>query len=89
MNINNVWSQQDGVACHIANVTIDLLPRTKCRSQLAAKKLLFDTNGLFSVESRQKSIMPPKPETIEHLKVNIHDAIAEIRSKTLEEVHEN
>ena len=97
IDVDNVWFQQDGATCHTSHATIDLLRKT-------FDGRLISRNGdvnwpprscdLTQLDYFLWSAVTDKcyvhhPETIDHLKVNIRDAINEIRPQTLKKVHEN
>lgn len=97
IDVNDVWFQQDGATCHTSHATIDLLRQT-------FDDRLISRNGDVNWPARSCDLTPmdyflwgavkdkcyaDKPETIENLKANIRDAIAEIRPHTLEKVLEN
>lgn len=97
IDVNDVWFQQDGATCHTSHATIDLLRQT-------FDGRLISRNGDVNWPPRSCDLTPldyflwgavkdkcyaDKPETIEHLKANIRDAIAEIQPHTLAKVLEN
>ena len=43
---------------------------------------------LFDTDQKKKNSVADKPETIEHLKANITNAIAEVRPQSIEKVNE-
>ena len=83
-DIANIWFQQDGATCHIAEATVEVLRavwrvhfqlQSWCR--LATSKLRFDTVGLIFVGCRRD-----KPKTIDALNDIIRKAIGEIQLHT-------
>ena len=56
---------------------------------ILAKKIIFSGEAHEAAILFSEKCYSKKSHTIEHLKFNIHDAIAKIRPHTLEKVHEN
>ena len=76
---------------YTSHTTIDLWRQifdVSFAEMVSARKLRFDTIGLFSME-RRWNVDAYKTETPRHLQVNIYDAIAKIRPHTPEKMHEN
>ena len=96
-DVDNVWFQQDGATCHTSCATIDLLRETFVGR-------LISRDGDVNWPPRSCDLTPldyflwgavkdkcyvHHPETIDHFKANIRDAIDEIRPQTLGKVLEN
>jgi hypothetical protein len=97
INLADMWFQQDGATCHTAHATIDLLKET-------FDERLISRNGPINWPPRSCDLTPldyflwgyvkslvyaDKPETIEHLEINIRRVIGEIRPQMLRKVCEN
>ncbi|GFX44215.1 uncharacterized protein TNCV_4120111 [Trichonephila clavipes] len=91
---NELWFQQDGTTCHTARATIDLL-------KASFGDRLISRFGPVNWPPRSCNLTPldyflwgyvkslvyaDKPQTLDHLEVNIH---ADIRRQMLEKVIEN
>ncbi|GFW08790.1 DUF4817 domain-containing protein [Trichonephila clavipes] len=94
---NELWFRQDGVTCHTARATIDLLKDT-------FGDRLISRFGLVNWPPRSCDLTPldyfmwgyakslvyaDKPQTLDHLEDNIRRVIADIRPQMLEKVIEN
>ncbi|GFV73872.1 transposable element Tc3 transposase [Trichonephila clavipes] len=94
---NELWSQQDGVTCHTARSTIDLLKDT-------FGDRLISRFGPVNWRPRSCDLTPldyflwgyvkswvytDKPQKLDHLEDNICRVIADIRPQMLEKVIEN
>ncbi|GFV86122.1 transposase [Trichonephila clavipes] len=92
-DVQELWFQQDGAACHTARATIDLL-----------KDTFGDRFGPVNWPPRSCDLTPldyflwgyvksfvyaGKPQTLDHLEDNIRRVIADIRPQMLEKVIEN
>ena len=95
--MSNVYFQQDSATCDTSQATIDLLRKIY-------EGPLISRNGDVNWPPRSRGLTPvdhylwdaikemcysEKPESIQHLKVNIRDANGEIRLHALEKVYEN
>ncbi|GFV60541.1 uncharacterized protein TNCV_3471761 [Trichonephila clavipes] len=96
-DVQELWFQQDGATCHIARATIDFLKDT-----FGARLILrfgpvnwpprpCDLTLLeYFLWGYVKSLVyADRPQTLDHLKDNIHRVIADIRPQMLEKVIEN
>ncbi|GFW01464.1 DUF4817 domain-containing protein [Trichonephila clavipes] len=96
-DIQELWFQQDGAACHTARATIDLLKDT-------FGDRLISRFGPVNWPPRSCDLTPldyflwgyvkslvyaDKPQTLDHLEDNIRRVIADIRPQMLEKVIEN
>ncbi|GFW62286.1 transposable element Tc3 transposase [Trichonephila clavipes] len=96
-DVQELWFQQDGAACHAARATIDLLKDT-------FDDRLISRFGLVNWPPRSCDLTPldyflwgyvkslvyaDKPQTLDHLEDNIRRVIADIRPQMLEKVIEN
>ena len=95
--IGNIWFQQDGATCHIAEATLDVL-RTVFENRFIRRR----TNVVWP--PRSCDLIPldyylwgavkdkcyvDKPETIDALKYNIREVIGEINLHTIDNVLKN
>ncbi|GFW45211.1 uncharacterized protein TNCV_717131 [Trichonephila clavipes] len=96
-DVQELWFQQDGAACHTARTTIDLLKGT-------FGDRLISRFGPVNWPPRSCDLTPldyflwgyvkslvyaDKPQTLDHLDDNIRRVIADIRPQMLEKVIEN
>ncbi|GFT38300.1 uncharacterized protein TNCV_2638621 [Trichonephila clavipes] len=96
-DVQELWFQQDGAACHTARATIDLFEDT-------FGDRLISRFGLVNWPPRSCDLTPldyflwgyvkslvyaDKPQTLDHLEDNIRRVIAYIRPQMLEKVIEN
>ncbi|GFV25418.1 transposable element Tc3 transposase [Trichonephila clavipes] len=96
-DVQELWFQQDGVTCHTARATIDLLKDT-------FGDRLISRFGPVNWPPRSCDLTPldyflwgyvkslvfvDKPQSLDHLEDNIRRVIAEIRPQMLEKVIEN
>ncbi|GFU35851.1 transposable element Tc3 transposase [Trichonephila clavipes] len=96
-DVQELWFQQDGITCHTARATIDLLKDT------FGDRLIFRF-GPVNWPPRSCDLTPldyflwgyvkslvyvDKPQTLDHLEDNIRRVIADIRPQMLEKVIEN
>ncbi|GFW04663.1 putative DD41D transposase [Trichonephila clavipes] len=96
-DVQELWFQQDGAACHTARATIDLLKDT-------FGDHLISRFGPVNWPPRSCDLTPldyflwgyvkslvyaDKPQTLDHLEENIRRVIADIRPQMLEKVIEN
>lgn len=97
INLADMWFQQDGATCHTAGATIDLLKET-------FDEKIISRNGPINWPPRSCDLTPldyflwgyvkslvyvDKPQTIDHLEINIRRVIGEIRPQMLRKVVEN
>ncbi|GFT04223.1 uncharacterized protein TNCV_1928221 [Trichonephila clavipes] len=96
-DVQELWFQQDGAACHTAHATIDLLKDT-------LGDLLISRFGPLNWPPRPCDLTPldyflwvyvkslvyaEKPQTLDHLEDNIRRLIADIRPQMLQKVIES
>ncbi|GFY01794.1 uncharacterized protein TNCV_1467861 [Trichonephila clavipes] len=96
-DVQELWFQQDGATCHTARATIDLLKDT-------FGDCLISRFGPVNWPPRSCDLTPldyflsgyvkslvyaDKPQTLDHLEVNIRCVIEDIRPQMLEKVIEN
>ncbi|GFV17432.1 uncharacterized protein TNCV_2901441 [Trichonephila clavipes] len=96
-DVQELWFQQDGTACHTALATVDLLKDTfgdrlisrfgpvNCPPRSCDLTLL--DNFLWGYV--KSMVYADKPQTLDHLEDNIRRVIADIRPQMLEKVIEN
>ncbi|GFV30447.1 transposable element Tcb1 transposase [Trichonephila clavipes] len=95
--VQDLWFQQDGATCHTARATIDLLKDTfgdRLISRFGPVNWPPRSCDLTMLDyflwGYVKSLVyADKPQTLDHLKDNIHPVIADIRPQMLEKVIEN
>ncbi|GFV25159.1 uncharacterized protein TNCV_592251, partial [Trichonephila clavipes] len=78
-DVQELWFQQDGATCHTARATIDWPPKS-CDLTLLDYFLWGYVKSLVYAD---------KPQTLDHLEVNIRRVITDIRPQMLEKVIEN
>ncbi|GFY32222.1 DUF4817 domain-containing protein [Trichonephila clavipes] len=96
-DVQELWFEQDGATCHTARATIDLLKDTfgdRLISRFGPVNWPPRSCDLTPLEyflwSYVKSLVyAGKPQTLDHLEVNIRRVIADIRPQMLEKVIEN
>ncbi|GFW67030.1 DUF4817 domain-containing protein [Trichonephila clavipes] len=96
-DVQELWFQQDGVTCHTARATIDLLKDTFSDRLISRfgpvnwPPRFYDLTPLdYFLWSYVKSLVyADKPQTLDHLEDNIRRVIADIRPQMLEKVIEN
>ncbi|GFT20012.1 putative DD41D transposase [Trichonephila clavipes] len=96
-DVQELWLQQDGAACHAARAAIDLLKDTfvdnliSCFGPVNWPPRSCDLTPLdYFLWGYVKSLVyADKPQTLDHLEDNIHRVIADIRPQMLEKVIEN
>ncbi|GFW26482.1 DUF4817 domain-containing protein [Trichonephila clavipes] len=96
-DVQELWFQQDGAACHTARATIDLLKDTfgdRLISRFGPVNWpprFCDLTPLdYFLWGYVKSLVyADKPQTLDHLEDNIRRVIADIRPQMLEKVIEN
>ena len=96
-DIGNIWLQQDGTMCHIAEATLDVLrPVFEDRIISRSANVVWPPRScdLTSLDyylwsAVKDKCYADKPETIDALKGNIREAIGEIRLHTIDNVLKN
>ncbi|GFX73231.1 transposable element Tc3 transposase [Trichonephila clavipes] len=96
-DVQELWFQQDGVTCHTARATIDLLKDTfgdRLISRFGPENRPQKSCDLTPLDyflwGYVKSLVyVDKPQTLDHLEDNIRRVIADIRPQMLEKVIEN
>ncbi|GFV44069.1 uncharacterized protein TNCV_3571901 [Trichonephila clavipes] len=96
-DVQELWFQQDGATCHTARATIDLLKDTfgdRLISRFGPVNWPPRSCDLTPLDYFLWGYVKPlvyedKPQTLDHLKDNIHRVIADIRPQMLEKVIEN
>ena len=96
-DIGNIWFQQDDATCHTAEATLDVLhPVFEDRIISLKTNVIWLTRGCNLTPSDyyfwgtvKDKCYPDKPETIDTLKDNIREAIAEIQLNTIDNVLKN
>ncbi|GFT82325.1 uncharacterized protein TNCV_4651231 [Trichonephila clavipes] len=91
-DVQELWFQQDGATCPTARVTIDLLKDTfgdRLISRFGpvnwpARSWDLTPLDYFLWGYVKSSVYADKPQTLDHLKDNIHRVIADIRPQMLE-----
>ena len=94
-DIGNIWLQQDGATCHIAEATLDVLHPVfedriiSCRADDVWSIWCCGLTPLdyYLCGAVKDKCYADKPETIDALKDNICEAIGEIQPHTLDTVH--
>ena len=93
-NIGNIWFQQDGATCHIAEAILDIL-RPVFEDRIVSRRAdvvwaprSCDLTPLdyYLWGVVKDKCYADKPETIDALKVNTREAIGEIQLHTIENV---
>ncbi|GFV67377.1 uncharacterized protein TNCV_3671321 [Trichonephila clavipes] len=96
-DVQELWFQQDGTACHTARATIYLLKDT-CGDHLISRfgpvnwpQIFSDLSPLdyFLWDYVKSLVYADKPQMLDHLEDNIRRVIADIRPQMLEKVIEN
>ena len=92
--IGNIWFQQIGTTCHTAEATLDVL-RPVCEDRIISRRAdvvwpprscnLRPLDYYLWGAAKDKC----KPEIIDALKDNIHEAIGEIQLHTIDNVLKN
>ncbi|GFW96984.1 putative LOC100569746 [Trichonephila clavipes] len=96
-DVQELWFQQDGVTCHTARATIDLLKDTfgdRLVSSFGPVNWPLRSCDLTPLDyflwGYVKSLVySDKPQTLDHLEDNIRHVIADIRPQMLEKVIKN
>ena len=96
-DIGNNWFQQDGATCHTAEAILDVL-RPVFKDRIISRKAdvvwpfwSCDLTPLayYLWGAVKDKCYGDKPETIDALKDNIHEAIGEIQLHTIDKVFKN
>ena len=91
-NINNIWFQQDGATCHATEATLDIL-RPVFEDRIISRRAdvvwppwSCDMTALYYyLQGNVKDMCyDDKPEAIDALKDNIHEAIGEMQLHTID-----
>ena len=94
-DIGNIWFQQNGATCHTAEATLDVLhPHFENRIISRRDDVVWpsrscDLTPLDYYFWDKDKCYAEKPETIDALKDNIHEAIYEIKLHTIDNVLKN
>ena len=96
-NIGNIWFQQDGDTCHTAEATLDVLCPVfeDCIISRRANVVWppqscdFTPLDYYLCGAVKDKCYADKPETIDALKDNIHEAIGETQLHTIDNVLKN
>ncbi|GFW75400.1 uncharacterized protein TNCV_4190541 [Trichonephila clavipes] len=96
-DVQELWFQQDGVTCHTAHATIDLLKDTfgdRLISRFGPvnwppRSCDLTLLDYFLRDYVKSLVYADKPQTLDHLEDNIHRVIADIRPQMLEKAIEN
>ena len=96
-NLQNMWFQQDDAICHTTRAKMALLQETFpdcvifCKGDINWPPRSCDLTPLdfFLWGYAKDRVYADKPSTIEHLKANIRQVIAEISSNMCKKVVEN
>ena len=96
-NIGNIWFQQDGAACHTAQVTLDVLRPVFADCIISRKADVvwpprscdFTSLDYYLWSAAKDKCYADKPETINALKDNIREAIGEIQLHRIDNVLKN
>ena len=95
-NIGNIWFQ-DGATCHTAEATVDVL-RPIFEDRIISRRAVvvwpprsYDLTPLncYLWDAVKDWYYVDKPETIDDLKDNIHEAIGEIQLHTIDNMLKN
>ena len=91
-NISKIWFQQDDATCHIAEATLDVL-RPVFEHRIISRRAddvwpprICDLPPLdyYLWDAVNDKCYADKPETIDALKDNMHEAIGEIQLHTID-----
>ena len=96
-DIGNIWFQQDGVACHTAEATLDFLrpvfedPIISRRADVVCPPRSCDVTTLdyYLWGAVKDKCYADKPQTIDALKDNIGEANGKIQLHTIDNVLKN
>ncbi|GFW91813.1 transposable element Tc3 transposase [Trichonephila clavipes] len=96
-DVQELWFQQDGAACHAARATIDLLKDTFGDRLISGfgpvnwppRSCDLTPLDYFLWGYVKSLVYADKPQTLDHLEDNIRRVIADIRPQMLEKVIEN
>ena len=88
-DIGNIWFQQDGVMCHIAAATLDVL-RPVFENRIISRRVdVVWPLDYYLWGAVKEKCYADKPEKINALKDNIREAIGEIQLHTIDNVLKN
>ena len=96
-DIGNIWFEQDGTTCHIAEATLDVLRPVfedriiSCRAYVVWPPRNCDLISLdyYLWGAVKDKCYADKPETIDTLRDNIREAIDKIQRHTIDNVLKN
>ena len=96
-DIANIWFQQNSAKCHTAEATLDVLSPVfkdriiSCRTGIVCPPWNCNLTSLdyYLCDAVKDKCYADKPETIDALKDNIREAIAEIQLHTIANVLKN
>ena len=96
-DIGNIWFQQDGATCQIAEATLDVLRPVfedrfiSCRADAIRPTRLCDLTPLdyYLRDAYKDKYFAYKPGAIDALKDNFREAIGKIRLHTIDNVLKN
>ena len=96
-DIDNIWCEQDGVTCHTAEATLNVLcPVFEDRIITRRADVVWPPQSCdltpldyYLFGAVKGNFYADKPETIEAMKDNIREAISEIQLHTIDNVFEN
>ena len=90
-DIGNIWFQQDCATCHTAEATLDALRPVFEDADVVWPPRSCDLTplGYYLWGAAKDECYTDKPETIDALKNNIHEAIGEIQVHTIDNVFKN
>lgn len=96
IDIENMWFQQNGATCHTANATLDLLREKFGNRILSSGSVNWPPRScdltpldFFLWGYIKSQVYADKPNTLEHLEVNIRQVIADITPIILDRVVNN
>ena len=96
-DIGNIWFQQNGATCHRAEATLDvLLPVVEDRiissrsyGILPPRSCNLTPLDYYLQDAVKDKYYADKPETIDALQDNIHEAVGKIQLHTIDNVLKN
>ena len=89
-DIGNIWFQQDGATCHTAGASLDVLCTVFEDRIISHRADVVKTPRSYDLTPLDYYLWAKyKPQTIDALKDNIHEAIGEIQLHTIYNVLKN
>ena len=96
-NIGNIWFQQDGAKCHIAEATLDVfrpvfddrIISRRADAVWPPRRFDLTPSDYYLWGAVKDKCYADKPETIDALKDNIREAIGEIQLRKIDNVLKN